>query len=206
MRIGLVVDGETELDSFPAFCSRLFPNCGHMHVKTLLAPMNGREPPGKIAKACESRLRILSSLGADLGIVVLDLESDTACPGSVATAIAQAVRNISPIPVNVVLKDRMLENWLVADIDAVARLSARFRIRRADRSSVSPDKADRIDALALLRRTAQKKAYDKRRDGRNILASADPRAMASNSRSFRRFLRVLGHPGYQHQSATPQLH
>jgi hypothetical protein len=138
-----------------------------------------------------------------MGIVVLDLESDAACAGTVAAAIAHALHNVSPIPVHVVLKDRMLENWLVADIDAVARLTARFRIRGADRAAVAPNRADRIDALALLRRTAQKKAYDKRRDGQKILASSDPATMASNSRSFRRFLRVLGHPAYRDQSANP---
>jgi hypothetical protein len=57
--------------------------------------------------------------------------------------------------------------------------------------------------VALLKRAAQGDAYEKVQDAKRILERADVLRLATNSRSFRRFLRVIEHPTYREQSAAP---
>jgi hypothetical protein len=106
-------------------------------------------------------------------------------------------------PIAVVMKNRMLENWLVADFDTVSGLQGRFKFTAGDRASVIPNRADNVDALRMLKRAAGKRAYDKVADSQRILGSANPLRMADNSRSFRKFLRSIRHPTYQGQSQNP---
>ena len=105
--------------------------------------------------------------------------------------------------VAVAVKNRMYENWLVSDPQALRSMSARFRLTTGQVRSVSNDRADSVDGLRLLKRIAQGKAYGKVADAVEIMGRADALRMASNSRSFRRFLRVIGHPSYASQSARP---
>ena len=68
-------------------------------------------------------------------------------------------------------------------------------------SAVDNGKADSVDALALLKQATRGDAYDKVQDAKRILEEVDVAQLAANSRSFRRFLRVIGHPEYRSQSA-----
>ena len=65
-------------------------------------------------------------------------------------------------------------------------------------------RADNIDALRLLKRAIESgvegRSYNKTVDAIRIMARVDPLEVARNSRSFRRFLRVLGCPAYRDQS------
>lgn len=97
----------------------------------------------------------------------------------------------------------MYENWLVSDVEALKCQPGRFAVSDADARRVVPNRADRIDAMTLLKRMCKDAAYEKVRDSERILTRADVMRMAENSRSFRRFLRVVGHPSYQRQSASP---
>ena len=80
---------------------------------------------------------------------------------------------------------------------------ARFTVTKAFRQSVSSNKAHVRDAEALLKQSAKSRAYHKRQDAVAIAREIEPLRAAANSRSFRRFLRVTGHPQYEKQSKRP---
>jgi hypothetical protein len=102
----------------------------------------------------------------------------------------------------VVVKDTAFENWLISDPDAVSQLAGRFALTEAQREHIA-ERCDRMDASAVLKRAALRDSYDKVPDAMRLMARADPRRMAGNSRSFRRFLRVVGDPHYVDQSRNP---
>jgi hypothetical protein len=107
-------------------------------------------------------------------------------------------------PSEVVVKDRMFENWLVADIEALKALRGRFRISRSVERSIDPNKADQVDALRILKSCVVRDSYSKVRDSQQILARAAVASMGRNSRSFRRFLHCVGDPTYAAQSKRPK--
>jgi hypothetical protein len=165
--------------------------------------MNGLQTPAQIAKACEPVMRIQAGLGAELCVIVFDRETSATCPGALATDVGREVAARSPLPAAVVVKDQKVENWVIADISTLATMRARFRVSAGDRRAIEPDRADRVDALAMLKRMAIRKAYDKVDDGKRILDAADARRIGRNSRSFRKLMSVIGHPQYSTQSRLP---
>src|SRR5207248_8508876 len=120
---------------------------------------------------------------AERVIVILDRETRSECPGKLAGAIEAKVRSADR-DVVVVIKNVMFENWLVADIHAVASITARFEVSKTAIKSVEPNRADHADAIGLLRKAAKKgKSYDKVADSKRILKVAHVSFMAANSRS-----------------------
>ncbi|MBI4500040.1 MAG: DUF4276 family protein, partial [Gemmatimonadetes bacterium] len=125
-------------------------------------------------------------------------------------AVAAAFLNaLCPIAINcgvpalaVVIKNRRYENWLISDPAAFKRMRKRFRLSKRQVQSIEWDKADSVDGFQILSRAARGAAYSKTADAMQILNYTDPDQMALNSRSFRRFLRVLGHPNYLDQSRS----
>jgi hypothetical protein len=106
-----------------------------------------------------------------------------------------------PFEVRVVIKDRTLENWLIADLQALRQQHARFTITAALARQVEPDKADRVNALNFLNRATNGRSYDKKVDGVNIAERMDVDKAAQNSRSLRHLLHVLHHDSYSDQCA-----
>ena len=203
MTIGLVVDGDSEYHSFRSICEKISGDCGTAFLRPTKAPVDPMAPAAAIARMVKDRVIAAEARGATLVIVLLDRETRVECPGELAEAIKKEIDSYSSVETSVVLKDSKYENWLVADIEALARMRARFEITTARRRQVAPNHADRIDAHELLKRAAVKDAYDKVADSVRITAAADPAAMARNSRSFRRFLHCAGYAAYQDQSRNP---
>jgi hypothetical protein len=86
---------------------------------------------------------------------------------------------------------------------AFRTLPRRFRISKSFESQVAPDRADRADAVRLLKTAAIGKPYHKVEDAKRILKAAEPLRIGANSRSFRRFLRLSGSRTYASQSRIP---
>jgi len=107
--------------------------------------------------------------------------------------------------VHVVVKNRKFENWLIADPKALASLKGRFKPTQAFRKHVSPNKADNVpDGAVLLKQICVKGSYyHKTQDPPRILAAMDVAEGGRNSRSFRRFLRLVGDRRYRDQSKKP---
>jgi hypothetical protein len=202
VRIGLIVDGEAEVRSLkiPVDRARIPELCIIGPVLTRMTPL---APPATFAAECAKNIRILDSRGVDQIVVVLDRENRTAACGFLAEEYARHLRPLSRTPVAVVLKNRMYENWLIADLDALRAQPARFSATPAIARKVAPNRSDHIDALRLLKQITKGPEYSKTQDAKRIMERADPLGIAANSRSFRRLLRVLAHPKYAEQSLNP---
>lgn len=205
MRYGLIVDGEAEYRALPLLIPRISTNATFVGPP-LRVGVHGACPVGQIVGAVDSRLRILRAKRVERAIVLLDRESAAECAGGLATSIGRALASVAAreeLVVEVVVKDRMLENWLVADARGLRRMRARFNIASGLARRITNDGADRVEALEILRSAALRDSYDKVADAVRIARQADVGLMGGASRSFRRFLRVAGCGEYSSQSARP---
>ncbi len=202
MRIGIVVDGDSEYESLGLLYAQI-----HAQVPgTLLSPRKADIQPlapiGAIARACKSRISELEGRDATDVVIILDRENRPECPGDLAQSIAAAAQQYSNVPVAVVVKNTCYENWLIADPGALLAQPGRFELPQNGPRAVSPNKADNVNGQQLLGRWA-KDGYVKRADARRILSRASVEAIAGNSRSFRKFLSVVQWPRYANQSREP---
>lgn len=202
-RIGVIVDGQSEYKALPLIAAKL-EIAGGQFVKTLYAPIQPYAPAGVIARACRSPIQQLVQHRVVDIVILLDREARSECSGAWASQIV----NLLEFPPRsrgwVVLKNRMFENWLIADVEALKASPRRYNLTPADERRVMPDKADSCDALRMLKNITTQ-GYSKVDDSRIILSAADPLRIAANSRSFRRFLRVVGHNDYRTQSSKPAV-
>jgi hypothetical protein len=168
----------------------------------LFAPMQPKAAAGQIARSALDRVRIAKSEGCDPIIVIIDREELLDCPPILKRNIEVAFQKFE-YSVNVVIKNRKFENWLIADIHAISACKE-FSVSKSFRRKVEPDKADHVDnASDWLKMANCLRQYEKNKHPRAILEKADCKRIAGNSRSFRRFLRLLEHPDYLDQSRRP---
>ncbi len=166
--------------------------------------MQPKSEPGQIAGKAIKKVKIQRDRGADLIVVLIDREDRKECPTEFADQLKRAFAKRGYDAVNVVVKNRTFENWLIADVEALKQLPGRFKVTKTFERTVSPNKADNVgDAEALLNKIGVKQRYHKRRDAVRITAVQETLNIAKNSRSFRRFLHVVGHPQYLSQSKRP---
>ena len=203
MKIGIVVEGKAESQALKLLTRRI-----KIEGVQLLAPayadMQPKSEPDQIAGKAIKQVKIQRTRGADLIVVLIDRENREECPPEFARQLEQAFKRLGYDNIRVVIKNRTFENWLIADIDALKKLSGLFSVTRSFEKTVSPNKADTVgDAEALLKKIAVNHRFHKRRDASAITAVQEALEMARNSRSFRRFLRVVGHPQYLTQSKKP---
>jgi uncharacterized protein DUF4276 len=203
MRIGVVVDGISEFASL----GQLYPGLQLLSGAQLLQPVKADiqpyAPVGVIVRQCAPKVALFLARGADRVVVLIDREDRDSCAGTLATAIEQGIASRGHANVYVVLKSRAFENWVIADLAALRALPKRFVVSRATERAVQPNKADHVDAIGLLKRSAQGDAYDKVKDSKSVLGKAEPDRIGQHSRSFRRFMHVVGCPKYELQSRLP---
>jgi hypothetical protein len=207
LRVGIIVEGDGEFGGLPKLWPRV--QGSHRIVRTLKSNFAPDGPTGHIAMEAAKTARILVTERVDRIVLLLDMEARAGCPGLLAEELAAEVQkrlgDSCPIAgVGVVVKMRAFENWLVADPQAIRALPGLFDKASAATGRVSPDKADRVDAIKLLKNCMRAgRTYHKRRCAEEICSRLDPLRAASNSRSFRKLLRELGVPKYRNQSRTP---
>ncbi len=203
MRIGVVVDGRSEFSALPKLKLQIEDISGNTIAEIVKADIHPMATAAVIARAAAERISVLQMRNVDCVVVLVDREDRPECPGALAEQIRERIQPRAPMPVAVVIKDRTFENWLVSDPDALLGMRARFAVSRGVVNSIRPNKADHIDAARALRVAARGHAYEKVKDAGRILERADVLRMAANSRSFRKFLRCVGHPAYATQSRAP---
>ena len=171
---------------------------GHQVSKMLKVNLQPDGPVLAIVRCCKPTLTIASAKRASMYVLVVDREQLGVAAGNRARAIAAALRASGawPFDITVVVKDRALENWLVADLEALRRQPRRFSVSASMVRRVEPDHADSVDALALLKQAAVGPHYDKKVDGARIAAHQHLEVAARHSRSLRHLLHVLNHPLY----------
>jgi hypothetical protein len=197
MTIGIIVEGQEESQSL-AYVVEKITIKGVTIRKPLYASIEPKATPLQIAKSVESRLKILGQVNRIL--LLIDLENLDACPGERAQTLEQAVAKMGYHNVQVVIKNRKFENWLIADCEALKQLNL-FKPTQSFIKQVT-GKADTVaDAVGLLSSIkTDKKSFHKTNDGTAIAKKAVPETIALHSRSFRRFLRLLNHEDYKNQS------
>ena len=205
MRIALLTEGVSEYRNLGPLMSQVRERTGHTYLAPTRVVMCPGSNAAKIARACQAGLKIAKSKRADLVVVLLDRETDSRCPGIVAAEIEGAIaKTCSDMQVRVCLKDRMLENWLVADPDALAQHSARYEVTHALRRKVAPNRADRVDATGMIKKAVRAPSqYEKVADSELILKSLDVARAAQNSRSLRHFLHSLGDAAFSENCREP---
>jgi hypothetical protein len=204
VRIALVTEGVSEFRALRLLYVQFHRRTPHTLLPPLKINVPPDAPPSIVARELKSRLIIAAERGANRALVLLDRERQQACPGAIAVDIERAVeRTCRALPVQVALKDRTFENWLVADPSALEALPARFKMSKAAKSAIVPNKADRCDALALLKSSVVRNQYDKVLDSARICSRMDVEKAAMNSRSFRHLLHLLEDHDYRRQCKRP---
>jgi hypothetical protein len=193
MKIGLLVDGRAEYSALPHLLERIVSP--HTILRNpLLCDIQPFASPAQIAHVASKSFPILLHRGADRILILIDKETRQDCTGELAAAVEKEARARadSGVEVRVVLKVKMFENWFVADPEALQGISGRFE--KVDRIAkrVSPNRADAVDALGLLKTCSKDRTFDKVRDGVAICKVLDPARAAAASRSFRKLLKELG--------------
>jgi hypothetical protein len=205
MKIGLIVDGDSEYYSLAKVLSRV--QTDDQILNPLLADIQPLAPAAQVARVVRPGILTLASRGVERVVVLLDLEHRAPCAGPWATELRGAIvggcADCGVPDLRIVLKRRMYENWLVGDLDALRRMPARFAVPASAVASVVPNKADNIDALALLKAAARKTPYHKTNDAQRIMQRADPLVIGQNSRSFRKLLQLVGSTVYAGQTLVP---
>lgn len=191
MKTGIISDGSAEAVALEHLVVKM--KCGGFTpLRPVYADMQPYAPPAQIVKAAESRIKMLSQRGAQRHIVLLDREENKECPGEFSTKLSLEFTNKGYSNVSVVLKDRAFENWLVADLEAVAKSYGKrgsFADRIIDR--VRHSGADRVNAIAILNGGIAE-GYSKRSDAITICKAVSPEVVAKYSRSFRKFMKECG--------------
>lgn len=204
MRVGVIVEGQSEYKALPAIVGEICDATEATAVKILHATYDPFANPGRIVRACESRIKQLAGRNYDLAVVLVDRETRTESCQAIASDLEQEFRRKSiEFPISVVVKDRCFENWLIADIQALRQLRARFDVSDGLKRRVQPNRADGAEALRLLKQAAKGDAYGKVDDAARILEKASLGGIAAHSRSFRCFLGRLGHADYANGSCAP---
>jgi Domain of unknown function (DUF4276) len=204
MRIGMLVDGQAEYRSLPDLIPRIrTPNT---LINPLYADIQPFAPVGQIAHTICTKLPVLAAKKAECALILIDRETRDTCPGEIAANLAARLQchasTFGLHSIQVVIKDRTFENWLLSDVSALAAFPVRFEITDSTERAILRG-VDRLDGAKIFRQISAKSEYEKIKDAKRILAKADPDKMGKASRSFRRMLRVVGHPDYLDQSIRP---
>ncbi len=201
-RVGVIVEGSGEVPAFKCLLPKI-QTPFELLEQPLRADMQPKATPTQVAASAKAAVSYFIRRNVDLIIILIDNE-DHQNPPKFAALLNAAFSNRYPnLIFEVVVKNTCIENWLIADIDAIKAQPKRFRLTDAVIRQISPNKSDHVDAQSLLSKIAIKFDYEKGNDPTRITRLQDPIRVASNSRSFRRFLRVLEVPLYKNQSKTP---
>ena len=205
MKIGIIVDGDAESQALVNLIKNITIE-GVQIIRPIYVDIQPKASADQIAKKAHERIPFLRAKDVDKIIVMIDREDTNECVPTLRASLEEAFGKLECSDVSVIIKDRKMENWLIADIEAIQSFPGRFQVTNAFANRIKPNKADRIkDAEQLLNSIVVKKGpeYHKRRDALNIMAKQDAVRISCNSRSFRRLLRLLSHPLYLEQSKRP---
>lgn len=203
MKIGIIDEGQSEHIALAKITDKIKIDDIQI-LRPIYTCIEPKCSPKQIVKAAEEKIKILRTKKVDKIILLLDLETSQTCPGLRASTIKEAARTMGHLSLEVVIKNRKFENWLVADPEAIQKLNY-FEIPKSFVNKVINNKADTVeDAVDLLKKCKKNKYdFDKTKDAIAISSKCNPYKIAQNSRSFRKFLRELNHPKFKSQSRKP---
>ncbi len=208
MRIGIIVEGRAEYESFPFVISR----CKYTK-NTILNPLFCNVDPQAslpliAEKIASKRFNILKAKGVNRIVVLLDKEEYDRPICKTVSKLETELRKRQKkyglkAEIYVVLKVNCLENWLLSDFSCIKSYPKRFLDYKNILKDVRNKPSDNLNAEKILKKALGHNSYDKIGDAMRICQKIDIFRAAQNSRSFRRFLRVLEIPPYIEQSKNP---
>lgn len=204
-KIGIIVEGVGEIDALQCLIEKI--ESKH-EIKTgpLIADLQPKAAPNVIARSARAQVMKWHQRGINCIVVLIDKEGhhcavEFAAELNVAFSTMYAQLNID---FRVVVKNSTIENWLIADPQALKKMSARFKVTQAfERMIAKKDCDDIVDAIDHINKIAVKKRYHKGEDPVAIFRNQDPLQASKRSRSYRKFLRALGCSSYADQSKLP---
>ena len=206
MKVGIITEGSAERTSLIEIVKELRKK-GLEILNPIFAPIEPKATPMQIAKSAESAISILlNKKGCDRVVLILDYENHQDCIIERKTKLEEAIKMIGHPNVFVVVKVRQYENWLLADLDAIGKCK-NFTVTQAIRRKVEPGNADSIHkpVVELTKLKNNKKSFHKNLDTLAIAKQFDPEKAGLHSRSFRRFLKLIGHPDYKDQLSSKRI-
>lgn len=201
VKVGIIVDGEAELRTIKQLIA-LWE--GRPSVEVLMAHTDPQGPPEKQAIQISKVIKQLRVKDCTRFLVLFDLETVNTCPGAKAQVLERVLAKAHGLKATsgvfrVSYKVTSYENWLIADYAGVERLNwIQFSKKVQGKIEGGSDNLrcayDVLDTACLNghRYTSNKPGHSE-----EIIGNIDLRVVAQRSKSFRRFLRLLGHPDYQ---------
>lgn len=204
MTIGIITEGIAERSSLIIIVDKL-RKLGLNITNPLFAPLQPKASAGQIVKSAEDRIHLLNRQKCDKIILIIDHEGNENCVIDWRKELEQEISKRGFKNVNVVIKVRQFENWLLADLEAIDSCK-NFSVTKTLKNKVEHNKADHIrnPVAELSKIKNNKESYHKNKDSKAIAKNLDIDRMSLNSRSFRRLLTLVNHPKYQDQSKIPQ--
>src|SRR5262249_28736724 len=160
---GLIVDGRSEFEALPELRVAIEAATLHRFMTPYLLETSPLARLPRLAADCFRAAQILRDRGADSVIVLVDREDREVCPPAIADELRRAMgrRVWANFLIQVVVKDKTFENWLISDPDAIAELRGRFSSEGAAviARAVEHGRADEVNALQLLERATVGPSY-----------------------------------------------
>jgi hypothetical protein len=202
MKIGIFVDGNAEANAQRKILEKIrIP--GVEFLGPIYVDMQPKATPRQIARKIIDKSGLTANK-TEYNIILIDKEDRNDCTIAFANNIESALNSFNKQKFYVVIKQIQFENWLIASPSSFSRMKKRFAETAQLTKYVTPNLADNIQTpVSLINKIALKTYYHKRNDAVQIASLCDIKEMASNSRSFRRYLRLIGHPLYSKQSKKP---
>jgi hypothetical protein len=121
LNIGVLVDGDSEVQSLPQIRNALEAASTNRLMAPVLLRTTPLAPLPTLAAECFRSAQMLGKRGAHLVIVLVDREMREECPPTFAQQLSKEIglRGSANVPINIVVKDRTFENWLISDPSAV---------------------------------------------------------------------------------------
>ncbi|WP_006575606.1 DUF4276 family protein [Cupriavidus sp. HPC(L)] len=204
-KIGIIVEGAGEIDAISSLIGKV-DSVHEIKGTPLRADLQPKATPMVIARSARSQVLTWCRRGVDSILILIDRE-DHPCAVQFSQELRTAFNKLysdTKIDFQVVVKDKSIENWLIADPVALKTMTARFKVSAAFEKAIQNKCCDSItNPIDLLNSISIKKRYHKGDDPASICKQQNPLRAAANSRSYRKLLRELGSKQYATQSKYP---
>ena len=193
--IAVLVDGSGEeqaLNELIPTINRMFLS-SHRLLNAGYVDIQPKATAAQIVKKATNRVVHLSRK-ADKVIILIDFEDREGCLVEWCRELRGAFHRREMSKVEVVIKNRKFENWLIADPDNIHKKNG-YEVSSAKKRQVAPGKADNVSDAEKWLNECKKKgsgSYHKTQDAKAFCKTTDVSVVKKNSRSFRKFAKECG--------------
>jgi len=181
-KFGIIVDGQGD---FAAINKRMGANCKVLKTD---GPRGHTVAIEELAQSSKKQINMLRFFGCSVAVIVTDFEERTEDYGLFLSRLKTEFGKLSlPIPVQVAVPNRMIENWYLADIEHLSRKKTFLRNNLKQKNYEG--KHGKHVLKQLLRKGIH---YNEVKHGQELFEILRFPVARQNSRSFNEFLHCLG--------------